>query len=361
MSGKDILNELDGKVSGETRELYQTFHDPAKSHIEELSKDLHKVIGTGEANGQTFAIIEKINTNVSITGEVEGKNIYLTNKRKIFKTDRSYFLTGINDEGTYFVHPLDNDSVKTWWRTGDMQQVLDGVNRTHDGFVRIQGDVLVKEYAEWELIIGDQDSNGVEDITLDEHNEHMNLVDRDVEGQLKLQEARREMRLEQARLGYDLPSMWDPPAFGVASSSRITYVNGVKKAFDLDTGDAIDVTEEEMKSLDRFSALDMTMEEYTQEYVKHEASVNSSAMGGVKLSKHELTNPLPLFGNHFLYTDAKKIYAGEQGVLLREATVVVLEHNEHKTVKFSTNPKTNTFLTTQRGVTAIEGKFVGYD
>ncbi len=349
MSGKEILNELNGKVSGETRALYQTFATPAKNHAISLGDELHKIIATGEANGQTFAIIEKIHTYAKIDEDIHtvGETLISENKRKAIRTDRSYFLSGINDEGTYFVHPLENDSILTYWKTGSMQKVLDGVNRIVDGYSRIQGDVLTKEYNDWELIIGDVDSNGIEDVTLDEHNEHMNLVSRDMD-ELKSAEI-----LGDRERGFT----WDRPARPWGQSSRKMFVEAENKVFDLDTGKEIKVQDEDIQNTKRFTAVDMTREEYEKEYVKHINNTPLSTLG----SKNILKNPLPIFGNHFLYTDAKKIYAGANGVLLMHPTIIALEHNEHKSVKFHPTEGKNVFLTTQRGVTAIEGKFVGYD
>lgn len=354
MSGEDILTELNGRVSGETRELYQTFATPAKNHADVFKDQLHKIIATGEANGQQFAIIEKIHTFAAVdnVGKVI-KDVVSPNRVKVIKTERSYFLSGINDEGTYFVHPLEYDSIKTYWRTGDMQMVLDQINRTGDGFDRIQGDVLTKEFEDFEIIRGDKDQNGIEDVTLDENNEHMNLVDRNMEVRNELERFRRERM-------FDSPFI-DNVGFPATSSSRTVYVASENKSFDLTTGDEVIMTQQQKNNTREFTALDMTKEEHDEEYVKHMEEKKYGIFSDGDDKKGILSNPLPIFGNHFLYTDAKQIYAGANGVLLIHPTVIALEHNEHKAVKFHPNNNKNVFLTTQRGVTAIEGQFVGYD
>ena len=348
-----ILNELNGHVSGETRELYQAFRDPAKRHAIQLGDPLHKVIGTGMANGQKYAIIEKIYTHSEMDSRYEtgsdGKT-YESGKIKIIKTDRSYFLAGINDEGMYFVHPMDKDGIKIYWQTGKMQDVLHRINRTSEGFTRIQGDVLVKEYYEYELVRRDADSNGIEDITLDENNMHMNLISRDTDEMRDLIKAESNNSWRGMRMA----------SFGLERNSRKTYVDGVERVFDLNTGEEMEMTEAQKKNVDRFTATDMTREEYEKEYLAHIES-KSAMSETVKNKEGILSNPLPLFGNHFLYTDAKSIYSGEHGVLLLEPTVIALEHNEHKSVRFNPAKGKHVYLTTQRGVTAIEGKFVGYD
>jgi len=351
-----ILNELNGKVSGETRQLYQAFREPAKRHATILGDPLHKVIGTGTANGQKYAIIEKINTHSSLdrvyTKSIEDGKQYEVGKVKSIKTDRSYFLSGINDEGTYFVHPMDAECIKIYWSTGNMQNVLNRINRTAEGFSRIQGDVLFKEYDDYELVRGDADDDGIEDITLDENNMHMNLISRD------MSEMRVRQELENDRAGRGF-SRWSIPSMD-GNNSRKAYVDGIEKIFDLNTGHEIDMDEEQKKNIKRFTATDMTKEEYEEEYVKH-MNTRTITYGAMKGKSDTLSNPLPLFGNHFLYTDAKKIYSGSQGVLLLEPTVIALEHNEHKSVKFNPTKGKHVYLTTQRGVTAVEGKFVGYD
>lgn len=112
MTEQEILGELKGKVSGETRQEAQLLLKPqianAKAYFEVL-----------EANS-TYGIIRKYTQTKESTSE--------------------YYLTGINDEGKYFMRQLGEEAISR-----PLDQLMDWVNKTDEGFsMRLQGDVLLK-------------------------------------------------------------------------------------------------------------------------------------------------------------------------------------------------------------------------
>ncbi len=373
MKGDSVLNELNGKVSGETRELYQTFAKPGFAHAEPLKDPLHRVIATGHAYGQKYAIIEKIHTHATLerwsllsedeqsietarllNEEMKGSDYEqvqdkVSTEYKTLKTDRTYYLTGLNDEGTYFVHPLDPESIKTYWKFGNFKKLLDFVNKTIDGYVRTQGDVLIKKIFEFEIVQGVYTGNSDEGITFDEENKKMVLIKPITESARKIQQAERD-----SRAGWGTAMI---PSFSQGPTGDIEVPD---KYFDMATGET-----KELKDVKKegWKATDMTRDEYEQEYLKRMERQNGALPVDVVPEEEEmkLVNPIPLFGNHFLYANGGKVYAGEKSVVVMGTQKILLDHNEHKPVYVDIPKDKACVITTQRGVTAIEGIRVGYD
>ncbi len=372
MKGDSVLNELNGKVSGETRELYQTFAKPGFAHATPLKDPLHRVIAIGHAYGQKYAIIEKIHTHATLErwsvmsiaeqekevirlGQEEMKGMdyeqvidKVSTEYKTLKTDRTYFLTGINDEGSYFVHPLDHESIKNYWQFGNFKKLMDFVNKTTDGFIRTQGDVLIKKIFEFELVQGVHTGNGDEGVTFDEQNKNMVLLK-----PITALARKKQQEEMDGRRGWGTSFM--------LSRGPTGDVEVPDKYFDMATGETKNLKDK--KEPKDWRSTDMTRQEYEEEYLKQLEKHKGVLPQGIetKEEKMRLINPIPLFGNHFLYANGGKVYAGEKSVVVMGTQKILLDHNEHKPVYVDIPKDKACVITTQRGVTAIEGITVGYD
>lgn len=114
-----IYQELKDKVSGESSQQMAEFYYP-NTEVEkrrwQAPEIMHEVINADEH----YAVIQK---NWSVMEE------------------KRYYLTGISDEGFYFVHEIPDTLVQ---RQLTMQQLVDAVNMKDQGYERIQGDVITK-------------------------------------------------------------------------------------------------------------------------------------------------------------------------------------------------------------------------
>lgn len=114
-----IYDNLNGKIQGESTQQVQQFFFPRQLNNKDLPKPLHVVTKSNDE----FAVIKKNSSFVSA---------------------QQYYLSGINDEGTYFVHELpsyENIDQMT------LDQILKDVNLKEYEFERIQGDLLVKFFS----------------------------------------------------------------------------------------------------------------------------------------------------------------------------------------------------------------------
>lgn len=116
MIDQEIYNLLDGKISGEGTEQIQLFMYPRHEDFKDKPEVLHSVIKSNEK----YAIIKKAKT---LWSQVQ------------------YYLTGINDEGWYFLHDLPNDVQP---EKNSIDDILKRINFVNDGFERIQGDILLR-------------------------------------------------------------------------------------------------------------------------------------------------------------------------------------------------------------------------
>ena len=112
MADDQIYQVLDGHISGEGSEQLLLFMYPRNES--NSPEKLHQVI---EANDR-YAVIKKSATQWNPT---------------------EYYLTGISDEEQYFIHDIPK-------HLGEkrIEEILDAVNFTSQGFMRIQGDILLK-------------------------------------------------------------------------------------------------------------------------------------------------------------------------------------------------------------------------
>ena len=118
MKDSEIYSELMGKIQGESLEQVQAFYYPKDNPTITKPEPLHQVI---KSNGK-YAIIKK---NWDVMGFTK------------------YYISGINDEGTYFVHELPKyaDVEKL-----SLEEILADINLQESEFERIQGDLLIKFY-----------------------------------------------------------------------------------------------------------------------------------------------------------------------------------------------------------------------
>lgn len=127
MKDDQLYKELEGSVSGESLQEVQQILKPNHDHIkEENPYPLHEVI---MSDGE-YAIIKKTWARKDIFNQ-----LVITNE---------YFWSGINDEGKYFIHPLEG-----FWIQNDHKIKIDDVVswacRHDEGFcTRIQGDILLQ-------------------------------------------------------------------------------------------------------------------------------------------------------------------------------------------------------------------------
>ncbi len=140
MRYKEIYKELHYRVSGETtEEVMEFFRDDTDIETKNTMHDMNKIFGKDSIihsplevindNGK-FAIILKSTLSTLGSGT---KSISRSNERK--------YISGINDEGEYFIHSLFNYH----GGSGSIDDVLDWINRKDEGFSeRLQGDILLK-------------------------------------------------------------------------------------------------------------------------------------------------------------------------------------------------------------------------
>lgn len=118
MRDNEIYDEVKGKISGENTAQVMDFLKPSNADVGEKPNPLHEIIKIG--NG--YALIMKY------------KNLF---------DDGGLYLTGINDEKRYFIHKLENE-MKERAMKEELGDIVAFLNKTDDGFIRIQGDLLLK-------------------------------------------------------------------------------------------------------------------------------------------------------------------------------------------------------------------------
>jgi|SRR5687768_2931477 len=148
MTGKQIFNEMHLHTSGEAQqEVAEFLHDDVnsvkvsgplaeaqKALAVELRKEPWEVLDVQEIEGRMYALVKKNRLN-----KIDDNR----RTRQSLSYTATYALAGINDEGFYFVHPLETfvgDASKE-----SLRNIVDWVNRKYDGFYgRLQGDILYK-------------------------------------------------------------------------------------------------------------------------------------------------------------------------------------------------------------------------
>lgn len=152
-----LLKALQGKISGETRQEIQQFMcrstENETTHEILLVEDKYAIILKRELKNIVIPMMppqrkEIHNTSTRVFSPVLPK-ICKETTYTIEKTEpmNEYYLAGINDEGYYFIHPLEGFEAHfiAQNRFPTMKEVLAWVNREDEGyFGRIQGDMVYK-------------------------------------------------------------------------------------------------------------------------------------------------------------------------------------------------------------------------
>jgi len=121
MTDKEIIEELTGKTSGETKQELEQFFRPINPEVK-FKMPSHNCVMANEE----YAVIAKSIHNKTSFGH--------------FNLNYEYWLVGINDEGMYFCHPMTGYNGKA-----NFEDILAWTNRVDEGFIkRVQGDVLVQ-------------------------------------------------------------------------------------------------------------------------------------------------------------------------------------------------------------------------
>lgn len=122
MSAKEMLNEIEGKVSGET--------------IQQM-EELKTALGDVENEPKLEIFLDPYREYAMIRLETDIPDC-CNFTMKAYR----YFLSGITDEGFYFFHELDGGAVRNF---KTMESLVDWINRADEGFCeRVQGDILIQ-------------------------------------------------------------------------------------------------------------------------------------------------------------------------------------------------------------------------
>ena len=121
MTARQLLSEIKGRIAGENQVAVQEFE---------------RVLNSKGRNLPTLRIkVEKDSAIVQVVKSQQNKLGLLD------AYSARTWLMGINDEGTYFAHELENIPKYT----ADMGELMDWVNRADEGFTeRVQGDILLQ-------------------------------------------------------------------------------------------------------------------------------------------------------------------------------------------------------------------------
>lgn len=124
MKGEELLSVLRGHTSGESRQELVAFFETSK--VEENPLPSHEVFLADE----TYALILKRHVRKNGWGHLVVWN--------------EYFLSGVNDEGRYFVHTTNGAP-----EPSSLEDIVAWVNRADMGFSRrVQGDILISYWHE---------------------------------------------------------------------------------------------------------------------------------------------------------------------------------------------------------------------
>ena len=129
MSRVDILNELRGHVSGESAQELAPFFADSELKFTESDPPEYEIT---ESNDD-YALVRRRYKTYDVKIDKEGKS----NKSKEITFRVGDYLSGINDEGKYFLHSVDmRGNLKS------LEETLNWMNRIDQGYVaRIQGDI----------------------------------------------------------------------------------------------------------------------------------------------------------------------------------------------------------------------------
>lgn len=143
MTNHEVYAELHRKTAGETEQEVKFLLSPDHSEgVKTLVKRAIDIFGVNMI-GPALEVVEA-NERYAVI-----KKTRLYNYDGDLRKDIIYYLTGINDEGYYFVHAIEDPTLpdEGTMPKGDthhLERLVDYINRTADGFKRLQGDVLYK-------------------------------------------------------------------------------------------------------------------------------------------------------------------------------------------------------------------------
>ena len=145
MTNKQVYRELHRKTSGETAQEVQFLLSPDQERSTNRMLNQAESIFNRVMKVPTLEVVEA-NDKYAIV-----KKTKLYNNSGHISKDEIHYLTGINDEGYYFVHAIKDpepplDRARTWpkgYRT-KLDGLVKYVNREDEGYKRLQGDVLYK-------------------------------------------------------------------------------------------------------------------------------------------------------------------------------------------------------------------------
>ena len=121
MTAKQLLSEVKGRIAGENQVAVQEFERALNSKGRNLPTLRIKV-------EKDSALVQVVRSQQNKLGLLDAYSART-------------WLMGVNDEGTYYAHELQNIPKYT----ADMGELMDWVNRADEGFTeRVQGDILVQ-------------------------------------------------------------------------------------------------------------------------------------------------------------------------------------------------------------------------
>jgi len=142
MKDEQVINTLRGYVSGETAQEIQSFFQTTK--MDKSATELYKTYA--EIAHPEFRDFNIVAADVDRRYALIEKTSHMIGRTTMSQT-KFYFLTGINDDDKYFVHPLFDvpQELLDHAYTGNIRPLTDWVDRIDEGFDRrIQGDILIQ-------------------------------------------------------------------------------------------------------------------------------------------------------------------------------------------------------------------------
>ena len=132
MSGADIVRVLHGRVSGESAMEVKPFFEDSELQFTESDPLEREVV---ESNDDYALVVRRKKEHATINTD-EGK----PHKSKEITFRMSKYMSGVNDEGKYFLHGIDMIPATI---PDNIEAINDWMNRVDQGYVtRIQGDIL---------------------------------------------------------------------------------------------------------------------------------------------------------------------------------------------------------------------------
>lgn len=152
METNEILNELNGCVSGETTQEFGRFVEKPIYALDNDELPLHSVL----MNDDRYALI--------------GKSVYrkFANGKKAW--ENRYYLCGVNDEQKYFIKEIENFDTVFPIYPSSIDEIVNKINKTEDNYSRVQGDVLAKTISFEELV-------WINEFSFNYNNTHFEIVD----------------------------------------------------------------------------------------------------------------------------------------------------------------------------------------